>query len=365
MGNRASRCLGGRTGQRLVLSLVLLGVAVAAYGWGRIDSAPQVIAAPPEPRPSATEAPTAPDPSSDYSRRVVAYIYSNIPITREDLGEYLIARYGADKLELLVNKKIIDHECQQRGIEVTAAEINAALEEDMAGIHVNRKEFVDSVLKKYGKTLYEWKEDVIRPRLLLGKLCMDQVHVDDADLQKAFTAYYGEKIDCRIIMWPKNEHTIALNEYEKIRDNEESFNHKSTHQASGQLSARGGQIDPFGRYTTGDEELEKEAFRLQPGEISRLIGTPQGDLVIKCVKRIPANDQVKLKDVQAKLEKEIINKKIQMMIPEVFKGMQKKAEPKIFMKAADTEEDLKKTTSELMNSTAPKGGAPVHPPHAD
>src|SRR5262249_2812879 len=32
--------------------------------------------------------------TSDYSQRVVAYIYDNIPVTREDLGEFLIARYG-------------------------------------------------------------------------------------------------------------------------------------------------------------------------------------------------------------------------------------------------------------------------------
>ena len=29
--------------------------------------------------------------SPDYSSRVVGYIYDNIPITREELGEYLIA----------------------------------------------------------------------------------------------------------------------------------------------------------------------------------------------------------------------------------------------------------------------------------
>src|SRR5262245_23828600 len=47
-------------------------------------------------------------PGSDYSRRVVAYIFGNRPITREELGEYLIERVGAERLEFLVNRRIIE-----------------------------------------------------------------------------------------------------------------------------------------------------------------------------------------------------------------------------------------------------------------
>src|SRR5262249_7487889 len=146
--------------------------------------------------------PVAAEPPSDYARRVVAYIHGNIPITREELGEYLIARVGADKLDLLINKRIIDHACQQKGIQVDDAEVEAALAEDVKGLNVNRAEFVNKLLKHYNKTLYEWKEDVIRPRLLLTKLCRDRVFVTNDDLLQAFEAYYGEKVDCKMIMWP-------------------------------------------------------------------------------------------------------------------------------------------------------------------
>src|SRR5262249_54083795 len=39
--------------------------------------------------------------------QVVAYINGTIGVTREELGEYLIERYGAEKLEFLVNRRII------------------------------------------------------------------------------------------------------------------------------------------------------------------------------------------------------------------------------------------------------------------
>src|SRR5947208_738455 len=50
--------------------------------------------------------PASTNPPSDYSQRVVAYIHGNIPVTREELGDFLIARYGVSKVEPLVNRRI-------------------------------------------------------------------------------------------------------------------------------------------------------------------------------------------------------------------------------------------------------------------
>src|SRR5262249_3544685 len=111
-------------------------------------------------------------PPSDNANRWVAVIYGNIPITREELAEYLIER-NSDKLELLVNKKIIEHACQLKGLEVTQAEVDAALAEDLKGMNVTLEIFVNRVLKNYRKTLMEWKQDVIRPKLQMTKLCRD------------------------------------------------------------------------------------------------------------------------------------------------------------------------------------------------
>src|SRR5205807_5571475 len=87
----------------------------------------------------------------------VAYIYK-MPITRQDLGEYLIDRFGPERLEFLVNSKIIDCACKEKGIEITDAEINAQLLEDLKAMNVVKLEdFVTVVLKKFGKTLFEYK----------------------------------------------------------------------------------------------------------------------------------------------------------------------------------------------------------------
>src|SRR5207249_12001612 len=92
---------------------------------------------------------SAPPPSAD--KQVVAYIYGNVPVTREELGDFLIARGGAEKLELLVNKKIIEVEAARRNISVTSTEIEAGLNDDLKGLGINKKDFIEHVLPRYGK----------------------------------------------------------------------------------------------------------------------------------------------------------------------------------------------------------------------
>jgi hypothetical protein len=340
----------------LALGLGFLALAASAYYLGRFTSLPSAAAASPDPVPSHSIG-TKEDASTKETvnpRQVVAYIYGSIPITREEFGEYLISRQGAERLELMVNHRIIDLACQKKGIVITEAEVDAALADDLKAMNVlSVKDFVNVVLKKYQKTLYEWKEDVIRPKLALAKLCRDQVKVSEEDLRNAFEAYHGEKVECQMIMWPASEKSRVLNEiYAKIRDSEKEFDMAAKGQASPALAGRAGRVDPFGRHTTGNDELENEAFKLQPGELSRVIDTPQGLVVLKCIKRIPAQTGVNLDAAErAKLEKEIIDRKVaQIEIPKMFKQLRDQANPQIFLgKKVETEEELTKHAREALS----------------
>src|SRR5438128_1544808 len=125
---------------RLLLGVAFLGLAALAIFCGHQGSLSQATANPPAPLPAAAKQ-DLPPASSDYSHRVVAYLYDTIPITREELGEYLIARMGKERLGTLVNKRIIEHVCKEKGIEVTSAEVEADLAETLKGFNVNRSEF--------------------------------------------------------------------------------------------------------------------------------------------------------------------------------------------------------------------------------
>src|SRR5947209_1577591 len=81
------------TWRRLLLVSLGAGAVAGAIWLGRLATLSEAVAAPPAPgeAPAAQPAPPPAAEPSQYSLRVVAYVYGNTPITREQLGEYLIA----------------------------------------------------------------------------------------------------------------------------------------------------------------------------------------------------------------------------------------------------------------------------------
>jgi hypothetical protein len=351
-----------RSWRKLVLGMGIAGLAGLAFCWGRIGA--QTLAGPPaesfKPGDMVPETPLAPESGSDYSRRVVAYIHKNIAITREDLGEFLIARYGMDKVEALVNRRIVDMACQARGINITEAEVNATLAEDLHGLgNLTPSQFETKLLKPRNTTLYQWKEDVIRPKLALTEFCRDRIKVTEEDIQNAFENHYGPKVKCRMLLIPKVDGRPDKYRFKKWTEvskkgpeGDIAFDREARQQPIQALAATGGDIPPICRHC-GDERIEKQAFSLRPGEISELIETPDGDVILKCVKQIPAEKKV-LEQERAVLQKELFDRKILEEIPKVLKELRAKADPKFFFKRPQTADQVYNTTMEA------SGGIPGH-----
>jgi hypothetical protein len=336
--------------QKLTRLMMRAAAMVAfAFAWLSYCLAPRGMAQTPSRQtPSKSQQGPAYTPPSEYSQRVVAYINDTIPVTREEFGEYLIARFGTDRLTNFINRRIIEQACKEKGIEVTSAEVEKDFTETIKSLNTTAKDFESKILKPHNKTLYEWKEDAVRPRLMLSKMCRDRVHVTEEDISKGYEAYYGEKIECRIIMWPKNEKAIALQMYPRIRDRESEFERAAKSQASPTLAAMGGKVEPIGRHTAGNPQLEKTAFALQPGELSQLLETPEGFVVLKCIRRVPPQTDKKLEDVREVLAKEAFEKKLQQEIPKCFQELHDKAHPLFIMKTVTTDEDLKRQARQVL-----------------
>jgi len=310
-------------------------------------------------RTAASSTPTVPDagPSIEPNQRIVAHIFNHsVPITREDLGEYLIARWGAGAIDILVNKTIIDHACKQQNVTVSDAEVEAALMEDLKGLQVDLKQFVTNVLKQYGKTLFEWKEDVLRPRLQLTKLCKLQIAVSEEEILQAFDGEFGQRVEGRVIIWPMGQEKFAYNIYEEIRASDAKFDEAARQQAVGHLAASGGRIKPFGRGAGTHPKLEEEAFKLKEGQISTVIDTNEGAVVFKLDKHLPPVENVKLDDHRERLKRVCYDKKLSQEIPKRFKALRDAANPVILIKKQDKPEDVDRTTRELLQTgvTQPK-----------
>ncbi len=287
-------------------------------------------------QPTAQPQPPAPTPAAvaeDYTRPV-AHVNGNVPISRRDLGEFLMARGGADKLDLLVNKMIIENEAKRLAITVTETEMEAAFLSDLEGLSeggVKKGDFVKIVLPKYGKTLYEWMEDVIRPRLLLTKMIAGTIKVTDAEVQIQFEREYGEKREVQIIMWPGGDDLKSITAvYEKIRGNQAEFDSAARQMANPSLAASAGRIKPICRHTYAEDHIiEKVAFELKVGEVSHILQTKQGHVVMKLLGVIPPADKIDRAAIKARLEKQAYDEKVSVAIPAHFKKLHDAAAPQV------------------------------------
>lgn len=272
----------------------------------------------------------APGSPADYAARPVGYIFGNVPVTMQNLGEFVIARGGHDKLDLLMNKMIIEYECKKRNVSVTPQEMEAALMEDLEGLSVKKADFVKVVLPRYGKSLYEWMEDVIKPRLLLAKMCRERVIVDEADLKVQFEREFGEKRRVQIIMWPRGDDLKVIEkEYGKIRGSQEEFDRAARAMANPSLAATAGYIKPISRHLYAQDKIVEEvAFQLHPNEVSQILSTSQGYLVMKLHEVIPPDAMAKFEDHKARLHKQAYDEKMAMEIPKFFAELKKAAAPK-------------------------------------
>jgi hypothetical protein len=265
-------------GRRWVRCLGLVGIAAGGYVAGLTINPLK-----------AQQTGAAPAPASD--KRVVAYIYGNLPVTREELGDFLINRGGHEKLELLVNRRIIEVEAARYNISVTAQEVQAALNENIESMNITMKDFTDRVLPRYHKTLYEWMEDVVKPRLLLGKMCHVRIKITDDDIKRSFENEYGEQRQPKIIIWKKEDggERRAIKDWDEARKGDAEFDAIAKSQFTPALASGGGLIAPLGKYPdVEDDTCTKELYKLKNvGDITGLLETPAGIMCMKLHAIIP------------------------------------------------------------------------------
>lgn len=346
-------------GKKAFMLLTLASIGGAAYYLGRLGG-PQLVEAqtPGVNPPNLLHHGTANVGDSDYSRRIVATIYGNQPISREELGEYLIARFGAERLDFLVNRKIVEKACQARGITVTDAEIQAQLQADvraLGGPTMSEKIFADQVLRKFNKTLFEWKEDVVRPKLLLAKYCKPYVKVEEADIQKTYEARYGPKVKCRLIVLAEDDRRKDLI-WKEVQESDDKFKEYAKTQMIPALAANAGEASAIHKHF-GDERIEREAFKMKPGDVSHCIQLKDRTwLIMKCDEHIPADPKRGYVDVRLELFKELEEVKLAQLIAETFQRLRKEASPHLYLTAQQRQNNLDQRTHEELQPVS--GGAP-------
>jgi parvulin-like peptidyl-prolyl isomerase len=311
----------------------LSACALVALGWFIAHLAPVTGADPQQAKNPPQPVNTAADKSN------VLAVVNNETITRQDLGEELIARFGKAQLELLINRRIIQQAAEKAHITVTDEEVTADLRDVMKlGQFRTEKEFEEHFLKKEKNcTLYEYKEDVVKPGLIMKKLAGQRLNVTEDEIRKAFDAKFGERIQCRIIL--EQTEKVALNTYAEIITSKEgiarAFWSAAKRQPNIHLAAVAGQVTPVGRNMT-EKILEDTAFKLRDGEISEVLRVQAGYVIMLREQVLPPDDKHTYASERETLRLELLDKKMRAEVPKIFAELKKTADVQDFLNKKDS-----------------------------
>jgi len=249
------------------------------------------------------------DPAKRKKHPGVAAMINGHEITMRELAEECLDRNGIEVLEGMINRRLLEQACKRKKIEVSEADMQAEIEraamamgktketrkgEEVADVAAWKKDVEEN--QKISFEVY--REQSVWPSAALKKLVGKDVEIDEEDMRKSYEANFGSRVRCRAIVfdrerkaqeiWTRLRDGLASEEFDDLSPEESAAlslkrfaEAASTYSVDQGSHDAQGQIPPIARFGT-DPHMEKEAFSLQPGEMSGVIQVADKFVILYC-----------------------------------------------------------------------------------
>lgn len=317
---------GHRTSQARHLSFArrcLLPLLPLAFWAGSADPACSQTVPPQPAQPAAGNSTTTQGPLQPDQQMPTLAIVNGEPITRQQLANECVKRFGEEVLESLISKHLVFMECQNRGILLTEKEVNDDIISKAKALGMSAEYWMKMICEQRKISEDRVKNDIIWMQLALRRLAEKEIQVSNEDIQQRIELEYGPKVRVREIV------LTDRNEAEKIRAEALSrpaeFGNLAKQYSKNPVSqALKGLIPPIALHTT-EPAFEQVIFAMKPGDISEVLSYAENQFVIlKCEEVFPAvqlpPDQVAA--IEERLVKEISDAKLTDAAAGLFKRLQ-------------------------------------------
>ncbi len=298
------------------------------------------------------------DPQLSQQMPGVAATVNGVKILKNQVAEECIVRFGRDMLDTEINRTLLRQALQQNGLRVTQEDIDAEIARAAASIgHLNKDGSVDidRWLKFVtGNDLSKvefYVSDEVWPSVATKKLVEGSVSVTQEDMQKGFEANFGPRVEVLVVV--ANDHRQALKVWNMATANPTAeYFGKLANQYSIEPASKNnfGQVPPIQRHG-GREELEKEAFNLQPGEISKVIQVGEHWVIMYC-QGMTEPVVTDFDAVRGELQANILEKKMRLAMYEKFMKLKEEAQIDNFLAGTS---QTGKAAVQAMRQAAPEG----------
>jgi len=237
-------------------------------------------------------------------------------ISYDAVAEECYKRHGREVLDDLIHRLVIQQACEAQQITVTEQEVSSEIEKIAKRFNLDVSQWLQMLQTERNITSMQYRTSVIWPMVALRKLAGEQVDLSEDDVKKAFIREYGPRVKARVIMLDNMRR--ANDVWDEANRNPDDFEKLAQKYSIDPNSrALGGQVPPIPRYT-GNENLEKAAFKLKEGELSGVVEIGTGRWVImKCEGRTePVVTDIE--EVRNSLVDQLTEAKTQQAIGKVF-----------------------------------------------
>lgn len=345
---------------------------------GRASTTPQQTSNKPAPLPPLKPVQIPTNPSD-----AIAIVNTEL-ITRQQLADECVAKYGKELLDTLIARRLIDQAMRGAKLEITAAEVDAEVEVvAMQTAKMTGEVWLRALEENRGISAATYKRDIIYPTLALKKLAAKRVQVTEEDIKKAFEANFGERIRCRLIMVDTIHAATQI--WNELQRNPAGFERLAREQSRDNgTKASGGLLpEPIARHAN-PESVSTAAFRqlvdgnpddkdskgnpIKPkdGAITGPIQVSKdGWVILKREELLPANQNAKLNDpfVRDRLKAMTTEAKQQDAVAQLFNDLMRastienRLTGKIKLANEEEDEDFQKSLDEKIQPTG--GGQPL------
>jgi len=270
------------------------------------------------------------DPARSAARPGVAALVNGQPVATEQVRGVCLERHGAEVLEILITRRLVEQALAKAGQQVVQADIDAEITraaESMGFKRPDGKPDADAWLKHVTGAekvpLRHYLEDVVWPSVALKKL-VGGVPVLQDDLDKAFAATFGPRAKCRVIVLDNQRRAQEV--WQLARQNptlENIGNLAETYSVDPTTKSLRGEVPPIRRWG-GQPALEREAFALKPGELSGVVQVADRFMVLFC-EGYTEPAQVSFTEVRDELHADLYEKKQRIEMARHFTHLRESA----------------------------------------
>lgn len=264
----------------------------------------------------------AQQPAQSQKQIETLAVVNSQAISRNQVANECMRRFGKDVLESMVNKLLVLRQCQASGIMITEKDVNDDIIAKAKKFGMSGDRYVQTICSRRNISVDRLKNDIIWHELALRRLAAQNIQVSPTEIANRMESEFGERVQVRQIVVDSMAQAQQVRQ-QAVANPEEFERLAKTLSLDLNSKSIGGLLPPV-RRNMQSPEYEKRAFGLQPGQVSDVFPVADKFIILRCERFFPAETLTPEQTAMAheRFIDEISNKKLAESARLMFQKMQ-------------------------------------------